>query len=750
MKISELAKKANMPSKVLLIQIVKLGISAKSTQSNLQPEQLDKVLKALAKKRPSLDLESIKKGAAAVKKKKPTATSKASATAKKEKKPAKKAKPATEKKTSAKTSKTPKKTVAAKKSKKPTAKATKGDKPHVSAKEEPKPQAKELDKEVKPAEDVVQEEIKKIPPEKILEVKLPIIVKELAQKMSIGPSLVIKELMVNNIFANINQLIDEESAQKVAEKFGCAIKRLPTTEEEMVAIHEEEEDREEEMIHRPPVVTFMGHVDHGKTSLLDYIRKTKVTDKETGGITQHIGAYEVTLKNGQITFLDTPGHEAFTAMRARGANTTDLVVLVVAADDGIMPQTIEALDHARAAKASIIVAINKIDRENIDIDRVKKQLSEVELLAEDWGGKTITANVSAKTGDGIDNLLDMILLEAEMLELKANPNKPAKGVVIEAKVSKGGGPIATVLVQNGTLRQGDIVVAGQHYGKIRALLNDRIHRTQEAPPSMPVEILGLNGVPQAGDMFMVVSDEKKAKEISAARISHAQDQEDVQVVQKISLEDLYSEMQKGKITELKVILKADVRGSLEAIADSLVKLGTKNMGLNVIHKGVGDINESDILLAAASNAIVIGFHVRKTPEADKASKAQHVDLRLYNIIYEAVSDIKAAMEGLLEPDIKEVFMARIVIKQVFKLSKAGIIAGSVVQKGKVLRNADCRLIRDGEEIYKGKISSLKRFKDDVKEVAEGYECGVALESFKNLKAGDVIEAFSTEKTARRL
>jgi translation initiation factor IF-2 len=483
--------------------------------------------------------------------------------------------------------------------------------------------------------------------------------------------------------------------------------------------------------------------------LLDYIRKTKVTDSETGGITQHIGAYEVILDKGKITFLDTPGHAAFTAMRARGANATDIVVLVVAADDGLMPQTIEAIAHAKAAGATIIVAINKVDKPDVDIDKVKKQLAEIDLMPEDWGGKTITVNVSALTGKGIDALLEMILLESEMLELKANPNKPAKGVVVEAKISKGGGPIATILVQNGTLRQGDIVVAGLYYGKVRAILDDKIHRIKEALPSKPAEILGLNGVPQAGDIFMVVPDEKQAKQICSIRQEKLKEQSRG-AVQRITLEDLYSQMQKGKVKELKVILKADVRGSLEAIAESLAGLGTKNMGLNIIHKGIGDVNDPDILLAAASNAIVIGFHVRKTPEAERAGKQEHVDIRLYNIIYEAISDIKSAMEGLLEPDIKEVFTARILITQVMKLSKAGIIAGSSVQKGKVLRNSRCRLIRDNQIIYKGRISSLKRFKDDVREVAEGFECGVKLENFNDIKDGDIVECFEIEKIARRL
>lgn len=743
MKISELAKKIKKPSKVLLIQIIKLGIAAKTVQSPLTDKDLDKVLKALSKKDSSLDIKAIK--SSVVKKAKPKkATAKKPVKAKKETAVSKKPK-AKDKATVAKTKKEEAKKTSVKKI--PTLKKVSKVKEEASKIKEPV--AKQ---ELKKPEPVVNPKQEKPKPQltKELQLKLPIIIKDFADKMSIGPSLLIKELIGMGVFATINQLLDEERAKIVGEKFGFAIERLPTVEEAAVATHKDEEEDEKNLKSRPPVVTFMGHVDHGKTSLLDYIRKTKVTDSEKGGITQHIGAYEVVLDKGKISFLDTPGHAAFTAMRARGANATDIVVLVVAADDGLMPQTIEAIDHARAANVPIVVAINKVDKPNVDIDRVKKQLSEVDLMTEDWGGKTIAAHVSAITGEGIDNLLDMIILESEMLELKANPDKPAKGVVVEAKVSKGGGPIATVLVQNGTLRQGDIVVAGAYYGKVRALLDDKIHRVDKAPPSKPVEILGLNGVAQAGETFMVVADEKTAKDICASRAEKAKEDEKASLSQRVTLEDLYTQIQKGQVKDLKVIVKADVRGSLEAVADSLNQLSTKNMSLNIIHKGIGDISDSDILLAAASNAIVLGFHVRKTPEGDKTAKSEGVDTRLYSIIYEAVSDIKAAMEGLLEPDIKEVFTARILIKQVFKLSKSGLIAGSIVQKGKVVRSASCRLLRDGEEIYKGKLSSLKRFKDDVKEVAEGYECGVALEGFKNYKEGDTIECFDIEKTARRL
>ncbi|NQT91078.1 MAG: translation initiation factor IF-2 [Candidatus Omnitrophica bacterium] len=741
MKISDLAKKIKVPSKELLIQAVKLGIKVKSIQSPLANNDLDRVITAIAKKKPALNVKDMKEQ-----------VGKAVAAKKKTAKKVVKKKPETGKKKAASKAKKP----AAKKKPSAAKKPAKAKEQAVVKEEEPKESPVPVKETVtkpapEPVEAAVKEEVQEEAVDlKPLQVNIPISVKDLSAKMNVGVGLVIKALMGMKMLATINQVIDEDEATAVAKEFGYALKRLPTVEEKLLAEHEKEEEKAEDLLPRPPVVTFMGHVDHGKTSLLDYIRQSKITDQEKGGITQHIGAYEVSLDKGKIAFLDTPGHEAFTAMRARGANATDIVILVVAADDGIMPQTTEAIDHARAAGVPIVIAINKIDRPNIDLDKVKKQLADVDLAAEDWGGKTITINVSAKTGEGVDKLLEMILLEAEMLELSANPNKPARGIVVEGKISKGGGPIATVLVQSGTLRKGDIVVTGQYYGKVRALINDRIHRTDEAPPSMPVEILGLNGTPHAGDTFMVVEDEKKAKDICNVRSQNFKEQGLVSAMPRITLEDLYDQIQKGQVKELKTILKADVRGSLEAMADSLTNLSTKDITLNIIHKGVGDVNESDILLAAASNAIVMGFHVRTTPEASKAARTERVDLRLYSIIYEAIADIRAAMEGLLEPDIKERFMGKALIRQVFKLSKHGVIAGSFVQKGKITRGATCRLIRDNEEVYKGKVSSLKRFKDDIKDMAEGFECGIGLENFEAIKAGDIVETFVIEKIARRL
>lgn len=596
-----------------------------------------------------------------------------------------------------------------------------------------------------PAE-VVTPPVEKVELKK-LSVRLPITVKDLATKLNVKPNDIIMKLMKQKIMATINQALDEETANLIARDFGFQLERPPTPEEEILKSYEVVDKTK--LVLRAPVVTLMGHVDHGKTSLLDVIRKSRQTEKEPGGITQHIGAYEVNVGKGHVTFLDTPGHEAFTAMRARGAQATDIVVLVVAADDGVMPQTIEAIDHARAASVPIVVALNKIDKSEADPDKVKKQLMQVGLMSEDWGGKTITVGVSAKTGQGINELLEMILLEAELLELKADPTRPAKGVVIEGKLSKGSGPIATVLVQAGTLKVGDIVIAGLQFGNIRAMINDLGHRVTEALPSKPVEILGLDGVPQAGDVFFVVQDEKLAKDIVARRQREAKAKK-LQPIKRITLEDLSQQVKEGKVKELKLIVKADVQGSLEALTQSLNGLETKDIKLDIIHSGVGSVNESDVMLVAASNAIIIGFHVELTPEADEKAKLEKVDVRLYRIIYEAISDIRSAMEGLLEPHVEEVFVGRVEVRQVFKVSKAGTIAGSYVLKGKAIRGANCRLMRDKTKVYEGKMLSLKRFKDDVKEIAEGFECGVGLENFSDINVGDIVEIYEIRKTARKL
>lgn len=608
-------------------------------------------------------------------------------------------------------------------------------------KKEEEPSAEKKIEEPPRAIAAAQKELRK------LVLDLPVGVKALAEKLNISASELIKSLISKGIFATINQQLDEETAKLIAAEHGYELERSPDEEE---LVFKEEADDPAKLRPRPPVVTLMGHVDHGKTSLLDAVRKTDVAAREAGGITQHIGAYEVILPKGKVTFLDTPGHEAFTAMRARGANVTDIVVLVVAADDGVMPQTVEAADHAKAADVPMVVAINKIDKPTANVDRVKKQLMEqLGLTPEDWGGKTIMVGVSAKTGTGVEDLLEMLLLEAEMLELKANPTRPARGVVIEAKLSKASGSVTTVLVQNGKLSVGDVVVAGGTFGKVRAMINDKGKRVSEVLPGSAVEILGLSGVPHAGDVFYVISDERKARDIVARR-QDMKWQKKVAAAKKITLEDLYNQIKEGKLRELNVILKADVQGSLEAIRDSLMKLPQDLVAIKFIHEGIGDITEPDIMLAAASNAVVIGFHVDMTPEAKQASEIEKVEVKIYNIIYEVVSDIRAAMEGLLEPKTKEVFVGRAEVRKVFKVSRAGTIAGSFVTKGKIRRADVARLLRAGEVIFEGKLSSLKRFKDDVKEVQENFECGIGLAGFNDIQEGDIIEVYELEKIAQKL
>jgi len=582
---------------------------------------------------------------------------------------------------------------------------------------------------------------------KKIQIKFPFTVKELAIKLSLKPSELIQSLIREGILVNINQLIPEETANKIGEKLGYDIERLPTEEEKVLKVHSQPADVSK-LIPRPPIVTLMGHVDHGKTSLLDAIRKTNLTDREAGGITQHIGAYEINFRGKKITFLDTPGHEAFTAMRARGANATDIVILVVAADDGLMPQTIEAIDHARAANAPIIVAMNKVDKPQANIDKVKRQLQELNLTPEDWGGKTIAVAVSAKTGQGINELLEMILLETEMLELKADPAGAAKGVVLESKISKGG-PQASVLVQSGTLKLGDCILAGEFWGKVKAMFNDRLMRVSQAGPSMPVEVLGLLGSAEAGEKFYVVANEAQAKEIAEKR-QFALKEKGLQAPQRASLENLHQKIAQGQDKELRLVLKADVQGSLEAVKSVLAKISSTEIKLTILHEGIGDISESDVMLALASDAIVFGFHITVDPRAEARAKLEGVDIRIYRIIYEIFDEIKKALEGMLEPRLQEIFLGRAEARQVFKVSKVGTIAGSFVLKGKITRNASCRLMRANEEIYKGKISSLKRFKDDVREVEEGFECGIGVDNFSGIQAGDLIEVYGIEKIERKL
>ncbi|MFA5275794.1 MAG: translation initiation factor IF-2 [Candidatus Omnitrophota bacterium] len=621
---------------------------------------------------------------------------------------------------------------------KPQAKAEVRLSPKVEVKPAQKPIVAPLPVPVTPEQEALRE----------LEIQLPVTLKDLAIKLQEKPSIVIKQLMDMKVMAGINQNLDEETAAKICRKFGCKIKKPLDKEEQLLEAHQEK-DKAKDLLVRAPIVTFMGHVDHGKTSLLDAIRKTKVADSEHGGITQHIGAYRVKLAHGEITFLDTPGHEAFTAMRARGARITDIVVLVVAADDGIMPQTQEAIDHSRAAGVPIIVAMNKIDKPGANPDKVKKQLQAADLKPEEWGGKTITVPVSAKTGEGIDNLLEMIILEAQMLELKANPKRLAKGVVVEAKMSKGRGPVATLLIENGTLHLNENIIVGNLYGKIRAMFDDHAQSVTSAGPGFPVEVLGISGVPEAGEQFFVIADEKEAKELAQARLEKEKQQQ-VKTAKKISLEDLHAEILAGKIKELKIIIKSDVQGSLEAIKDTLAKLNVSEIKVEVIHTGVGNVNSSDVVLAVASNALIVGFNIEADDRAKELISKEGIDFRTYNIIYELANDIKAAVEGMLAPKLKRVFLGRADVRKVFKLSRSGTIAGCYVTKGKINRNSLVNLIRNGEVVFEGKLSSLKRFKDDIRDVAEGFECGMSLGGYDQMIEGDIIEAYEIEKIARKL
>jgi len=571
-------------------------------------------------------------------------------------------------------------------------------------------------------------------------------VKDFAQLLEIAAGEVIKKLMNLGVMATINQEIDYDTMALIADEFGVEAAPAQTEEEKLQV--EEIEDDPKDLQPRPPVVTIMGHVDHGKTSLLDAIRKTNVTAQEAGGITQHIGAYQVEINDRRITFLDTPGHEAFTAMRARGAQATDIAILVVAADDGVMPQTVEALNHAKDANVPIIVAINKIDKPGANPERIKQDLTEYGLVAEEWGGDTIFVQVSAKQRIGIENLLEMILLVADIKELKANPNRPAKGIIIEAKLDKGRGPVATVLVQNGTLELGDSIIAGAAAGKVRALINDKGKRVKKATPSTPVEVIGFDELPEAGDILNVVPEERLARQLADKRMQYKREVE-LQQSQKVTLNDLFSKIKEGTLKEVKIIIKADVQGSVEAIRQSLEKLSNDEVKVRVIHGGVGGIGEGDVMLAAASNAIVVGFNVRPDPMAKRIAEKENVDIRLYRIIYNIIDDVKKAMEGMLEPEFREVVNGRAEIRAIYKVPKVGNVAGCYVLDGKISRNNDIRLIRDNIVIHEGKISSLKRFKDDVREVSEGFECGIGLENFNDLKEGDIIEAFYMEEIKRQ-
>jgi len=585
--------------------------------------------------------------------------------------------------------------------------------------------------------------------EKLKEVRVSefISVAELAEQMGVKPTDVISKCMEMGLLVTINERLDIETIEMVADEFGFQVKQLSEYGQYLLEEEKETFPIEEEL--RAPVVTIMGHVDHGKTSLLDYIRKSNIIAGESGGITQHIGAYEVELPGGKIVFLDTPGHEAFTAMRARGTQITDLVVLVVAADDGVKPQTVEAIDHARAAGVPIVVAINKMDLPKADSKRVKRELSELGLVVEEWGGRTTAVEISAKTGEGIDRLLEMLLFQAEFLELKANPKARSTGVVVESKLDLGRGPVATVLVQNGTLRLADPFVCGMNSGKVRALINERGRRLKEAPPSTPVKVLGLEGLPQAGDSFHVVSDERRAKEISLKR-QQIQREETFRRTRKVTLADVYDYIKSGQIKELRIIIKGDVDGSVEALSDVLERLSTSEVEAAVIHRGVGTINTSDVLLAAASEAVVIGFHVRADLRATELAVKEGVDVRYYDVIYEVEEDLKAALEGLLEPEKLAVPIGSAVVRAIFQSSKFGVIAGSHVKEGVIRRGCKVRVKRGEELTFEGEISSLRRFKEDVKEVSSGFECGIKVEGLTDIREGDLLEAYEEKEAKRKL
>ncbi|SEP58464.1 translation initiation factor IF-2 [Piscibacillus halophilus] len=569
---------------------------------------------------------------------------------------------------------------------------------------------------------------------------------ELAEKLNKESSEIIKKLMMLGVMATKNQNLEPESIELICEDFGVEVEEEVVVEETDL-LNYIEEDQPEQLQERPAVVTIMGHVDHGKTTLLDSIRHTKVTEGEAGGITQHIGAYQIETDGKKVTFLDTPGHAAFTSMRSRGAQVTDIAILVVAADDGVMPQTVEAINHAKAAEVPIIVAVNKMDKEGADPNRVMQELMEYELVPEDWGGETIFVPLSAIQGEGIDDLLEMIKLVAEVEEVKSNPNRLADGTVIEAELDKGRGPVATFLVQNGTLKVGDPLVVGNTYGKIRAMTNDLGKRVNEAGPSTPVEVIGLQDVPQAGDRFVVFNDEKKAKQIADLR-KQKEIESQREESSKVSLDDLFKQIQEGDVKEINVIVKADVQGTVEALASSLQKIEVEGVNIKIIHTGVGAITESDIILASASNAVVIGFNVRPDANAKRTAEQENIDIRLHRIIYKVIEEIEAAMKGMLDPEFEEQVIGQAEVRETFKVSKVGTIAGSYVTEGKITRNSGIRVIRDGVVTFEGEIDSLKRYKDDVKEVQQGYECGITVVNYNDLKVGDIIEAFVMKEIER--
>ncbi|MBI2105150.1 MAG: translation initiation factor IF-2 [Candidatus Omnitrophica bacterium] len=750
MRVSELAKALNMPSKELLEKLKTLRIAAKSPLSTLDADAVNRARKALKKppvKKPSAARPAVSPARAAGPAARPAAKPAAARAAAAKPSPAK---PSAASATATKTIEPPARPAA-----QPTAAA-----PKLHAAPAPKverPAAPPLPAKPKPhavpappAPAPAPVEAPPVPagPPTRLELKFPVTVKDLASKMDVKASDLIKRLMQQKIFASIVQPLDEQTATGLARTFGFEVAPQPTLEQQLQQAYQPDPAK---TVLRAPVVTFMGHVDHGKTSLLDAIREAKVAEKEAGGITQHIGAYEVQLEKGRVTFLDTPGHEAFSALRARGANVTDVVVLVVAADDGVMPQTVEAINHAKAADVPIVVAINKMDKPEANPQKVKQQLTQYGLVGEEWGGKTIMVPVSARTQQGIDELLEMLLLEAELLELKADPTMPAQGAVIEAKQTKDRGPIVTVLVQQGTLRIGDTVLMGHLVGRVRAMVDDRGHRIKEAGPARPVEVLGLPEVPQAGDRFLVVTDEKLARQLAEQRLEQRGPRAAAHP-KRITLEELHQRITEGQLKDLRLIVKADVQGSLEAIVQSLEKLDTEKteVQFRILHVAVGDITESDVILAAASDAIIVGFHVGIEPKVQVLAATEGVDVHIYQIIYELVGAIKAAIEGLLEPTIEETFVGRAEVRKLFQVSRSGLVAGCMVTKGFIRRDCVIHVIRGRERVAQAEIAGLKRLKDDVREIQEGLECGILLAGNSDVQVGDLLEAWEQRKVARKL
>ncbi len=741
-RVHELAKELNISNKELIEFLNSKGYEIKSHMSSVPEDSIKQVTEHFkgtkAEAKPKAKKEQSKK----------TAAKKKGAEKKEEtKKPSKPAKKAEKKDKKPKGEVEKVKAKAVKKEEKEVKKAKKVEK-KPEAKPKPKKEAKKEIKEEKPV--AKKKEEKKYEPGElgIIELSEFTTVRQLAAKIGRKTKEIMAKLKEKGVNAGANQMIDFNLIEEIAGEFGYLVDKIPYEHEALVEL--EKPDPEDKLKERPPIVTLMGHVDHGKTSLLDKIRHSRITAKEAGGITQHIGAYQVEYNGKKITFLDTPGHEAFTKMRARGANVTDIVILVVAADEGIKPQTVEAINHAKSAGVAIIVAINKIDKPEANPDMVKRQLLEYDLVVEDYGGDIVSVPVSAKSGQGIDELLEYILLLAEMLELKANPDRPAKGYIIEAKIDKGRGPVATVLVQNGTLKRGDVFTCGYTYGKVRGMFNDLGKQEKEAPPSTPVEVLGFNSIPDAGDKFYVVQSEQIAREIAEVKKLRDESSKQQKQPKKLSLEDLFKKMEEGEVKELPIVLKCDVQGSVETIDALLNKLSNEEVKINVIHKAVGAITENDVLLASASNAIIVGFHVKADKKTMKLAEQEGVDIRIHNIIYELTNEIKAAIEGMLEPEIKEEVIGRLEVRQVFKVPKVGFVAGCYVLEGYITRKAMVRVYRDNILIHDGRISSLKRFKDDVSEVKAGYECGLSIENLKDIREGDEIEAYITVEVKKTL